>query len=335
MHSPETLGHQITFFFTDYLVGQRGASPHTVHSYRDTFKLLLGFAARRTDKKVADLALADLDVSTVLAFLEHIENERKCSISTRNVRLAAIRTFFRIVATNVPTALEQCQRLSAIPTKMAPRRPIAYLERDELEATLAAIDRSTIGGLRDYALFALIYNCGNRIQETLNLNACDLHLSKPYFVRLHGKGNKDRISPLWPETAAVLRDLFTRRRIDPTSATPVFVNQRGERLGRDGAAHRLREHVAKAIARASTLGRKRIHPHSLRHTTAVHMRRAGDDPNVIAALLGHAQITTTERFYGHIDLEEKRKAIEANPPPIKPTRGRWRCPEVLEFLAGL
>jgi len=204
-----------------------------------------------------------------------------------------------------------------------------------MEAVLAAIDRSKPGGLRDYALFALIYNCGNRIQETLNLNACDLHLSKPYFVRLHGKGNKDRISPLWPETAAVLRDLLARRGIDPTSPAPVFVNQRGERLGRDGAARRLRAHVAKAGVRVSTLGRKRVHPHSLRHTTAVHMGRAGDDPNAIAALLGHAQITTTERFYGHVDLEEKRKAIEANPPPVKPTRGRWRRPEVLAFLEGL
>jgi len=335
MHSPETLGRQITFFFTDYLVGQRGASPHTVHSYRDTFKLLLGFAAHRAGKKVPGLALVDLDAPMVLAFLEHLEVERKCSIATRNVRLAAIRTFFRIVAANVPTAIEQCQRLSAIPTKKAPRCPIAYLERDELKAVLAAIDRSKPSGLRDYALFALIYNCGNRIQETLNLNACDLHLSKPFFVRLYGKGNKERISPLWPETAAVLRDLLSRRGLEPISSEPVFVNQRGQRLGRDGAAHLLRKHVAKAEVRVSTLGRKRIHPHSLRHTTAVHMRRAGDDPNAIAALLGHAQITTTERFYGHIDLEEKRKAIEANPPPIKPTRGRWRRPEILEFLEGL
>lgn len=335
MHSPETLGRQITFFFNDYLLGQRGASPHTVHSYRDTFKLLLGFAARRADKKVADLALVDLDAPAVLAFLEHLERERECSIATRNVRLAAIRTFFRIVAANIPTAFEQCQRVIVIPMKIAPRRPIDYLERDEMEAVLAAIDRSKAGGLRDYALFALIYNCGNRVQETLDLNACDLHLSKPLFVRLRGKGNKERVSPLWPETAAVLRDLLALRGLEPTSAAPVFVNQRGERLGRDGVAYLLRKHVDRAGARTSSLGRKRVHPHSLRHTTAVHMRRAGDEPNAIAALLGHSQITTTERFYGHVDLEEKRKAIEANPPPVKVARGRWRRPEVLSFLESL
>jgi integrase/recombinase XerD len=261
MHSPETLGRQITFFFTDYLVSQRGASPHTVHSYRDTFKLLLGFAAHRAGKKVVDLSLADLDAPTVLAFLEHLEVERKCSIVTRNVRLAAIHMFFRIVAANVPTALEQCQRVTAIPTKIAPRRPIDYLERNEMEAVLAAIDRSKPSGQRDYALFALIYNCGNRIQETLNLNACDLHLAKPYFMRLRGKGNKERVSPIWPETASVLRELLAHRGIEPNSSEPVFVNQRGERLGRDGAAHLLRKHVAEAGVRVSTLSRKRIHPH--------------------------------------------------------------------------
>lgn len=335
MQSPDTLGRQITLFFNDYLLGQRGASLHTIHSYRDTFKLLLGFAARRCGKGVAALEIADLDAPTVLAFLEYVEGERKCSASTRNTRLAAIHTFFRIVAANVPPALEQCQRIIAIPKKRAPTRPIDYLERDEMEAVLAAISRSTRGGVRDYALVALIYNCGNRVQETLDINACDLHLSKPFFVRLRGKGNKERVSPLWPETAAVLRDLLAQRGIDAKSAVPVFVNQRGDRLGRDGVAYLLSKHVTKAGARVSTLGRKRVHPHSLRHTTAVHMRRAGDDPNVIAALLGHAQITTTEQFYGHVDVEEKRRAIEANPPPAKPGRGKWRRPEVLEFLTGL
>lgn len=335
MHSSETLGRQIAFFFNDYLLGQRGASSHTIHSYRDTFKLLLGFAARRAKKKVANVELADLDVPMILAFLEHLEIERKCSIPTRNVRLAAIRTFFRIVAANVPTAFEQCQRVIVVPMKIAPRRPIDYLERDEMEAVLAAIDRSKPAGLRDYALFALIYNCGNRVQETLNLNVSDLNLSKPFFVKLRGKGNKERISPLWPETATVLKELLVRRGIQPTSIAPIFVNQRGERLGRDGVAYLLQKYVEKAGTKIPSLGRKRVHPHSLRHTTAVHMRRAGDDPNAIAALLGHAQITTTERFYGHVDLEEKRKAIEANPPPVKPTRGRWRQPEVLEFLANL
>jgi site-specific recombinase XerD len=336
MHSSETLGKQLTYFFHDYLIGQRGASPNTVHSYRDTLKLLLRFAANHTGKDVADLKIEQLDAPTVLAFLEHLESERKCSVATRNVRLATIRTFFRIVAANVPTALEQAQRIIAIPIKRAPKRPIDYLERDEMEAVLAAIDRSHQRGLRDYALFALIYNCGNRIHETLQLNACDLHLDRPYFVRLlKGKGNKERISPMWPQTAAVLRELLAARRVDPASAAPVFVNQRGERLGRDGAAYLLRKHVRAAQAHVSTIGRKRVHPHALRHTTAVHMRRAGDESAAIAALLGHAHPTTTESVYGHVDIEQKRQAIDANPPPVGQTPARWRRPDVMEMLANL
>jgi site-specific recombinase XerD len=336
MHSHETLGRQISHFFHGYLLGQRGASAHTVHSYRDTLKLLLGFAAHRAEKAVADLTLEDLDAVTVLAFLEHLEGERKCSVATRNVRLAAIRTFFRIVAANVPTAFEQCQRVIAIPMKKRPHtRPIDYLERDELEALLGVVDRSRRGGLRDYALLALIYNCGNRIQETLDLNVSDLHLERPYHVRLRGKGNKERISPLWPETAAAVRELLVQRGVAPTSSTPVFVNQRGDRLTRDGADYLLKKHVNAASAQVPTLARKHIHPHSLRHTTAVHMRRAGGDYAVIAALLGHAHPTTTEGIYGHIDLEEKRKAIEASPPPVRRSGARWRRPEVLEILASL
>jgi integrase/recombinase XerD len=335
VRAPDDLGRQITVFFNDYLIGQRGASRHTIHSYRDTFKLLLGFAARRSRKTVAKLAIEDLDAPTVLAFLEHLEKDRKSSVATRNVRLAAIRTFFRIVAAHVPTAFEQCQRVLAIPMKRKLQRPVDYLERNEIDALLAVIDRSTTAGLRDYALVALLYNCGNRIQETLDLDARHLHLDKPYYVRLLGKGKKERVSPLWPETADVLRELLGRRGVDLQSAVPLFVNQRGERLGRDGAAYILAKHVRAAQRRVTSLSRKRVHPHSLRHTTAVHMRRAGDDLNAIAAVLGHSQITTTDRFYGHVDLEEKRKAIEANPPPAKRARGRWRRPEVLHFLASL
>lgn len=336
MHSPEILGRQISAFFHDYLLCQRGVSRHTIHSYRDALKLLLLFAAGRNKESVADLALEDLDAPTVLAFLQYLESDRKCSIPTRNVRLAAIHSFFRIVAANVPTAFEQCQRVIAIPIKKPPpKRSIDYLERDEMEALLGAIDRRHPAGRRDYALLALIYNCGNRIQETLDLDACDLHLEKPYHVRLRGKGNKERISPLWPETADVLRRLLADRSIAATSSLPVFVNQSGERLSPGGAAYVVQKHVRAASARTPSLAGKRIHPHSLRHTTAVHMRRAGDDYAVIAALLGHAHATTTESIYGHIDLQEKRAAIEANPPPVRRSRARWRQPEILEILASL
>lgn len=334
MHSNEILGRQITFFFRDYLLLQRGASVHTIHSYRDTLRLLLVFIAERAGKAVSDLSLDDLDAPSILGFLEHIEHERGVSAATRNIRLAAIRTFFRIVAANVPSAFEQCQQVLAIPAKRATRKPIDYLERDEVDALLGAIDRTTPLGRRDYALFAFMYNSGARIQEALDLDAIDLQLRRPFHVRLLGKGRKERICPLWPETAQILRDLLEERGIAENAAEAVFVNRWGNRLTRKGAAYLLKKHVSAAGERLHTLTVKRVHPHSLRHTTAMHMLRAGNDRNVVADFLGHAQVTTTDQ-YCHIDLEMKRKAIEACAPPTKRSRSRWRQPDVLEFLEGL
>ncbi len=334
MSSPELLGPQITFFFRDYLLGQRGASVHTVHSYRDAMKLLLRFAAQRTGKTVTHLSLEDLDAPMILAFLKHLEVERCSSPSTRNQRLGAIRTFFRIVATNAPTAFEQCQRILAIPMKRACQKPVDYLEREEMEAILVVIDRASLIGRRDYALFALMYNCGSRIQETLNLNVRDISLTWPAYIRFFGKGRKERICPLWNETVTVLRDFIEERGLDPTSAVPIFVNNRGQRLSRDGAALRLSKYANKAVLRVPSVAGKRIHPHSIRHTTAMHMLRSGVDRNAIANLLGHARSSTTDR-YAHADLEMKRKAIESCAPPPETRQSKWRNPEVLDFLESL
>ncbi len=334
MSSPDTLGAQITFFFRDYLLGQRRASEHTVHSYRDSLKLLLRFTARHAGKPVAALTLEEFDAPVVLAFLEHVETERGASAATRNHRLVALRTFFRLVASNVPTAFERCQRILEIPSKRTVQRAIDYLEREEMEAILEAVDRSSVGGRRDYALLALMYNCGSRIQETLNLNARDLCLTRPAHARFFGKGRKERLCPLWPETVTTLRALLSERRIEPASAAPVFVNNRGQRLARDGAANVLAKYVAKAAERVPSVAGKRIHPHSLRHTTAMHMLRAGVDRNAIADFLGHAHSSTTER-YAHADLEMKRKAIEACAPPAETNPPRWSQPDMLDFLESL
>ena len=334
MSSADLLGPQITFFFHNYLVGQRGASVHTVHSYRDTMKLLLRFVAQRCGKTVADLELTDLDAPTILAFLEHLEVERGSSPTTRNQRLAAIRTFSRIVAANVPTAFEQCQRILAIPKKRTLQKPVDFLEREELEGILAVIDRATLRARRDYALLGLMYNCGSRIQETLNLNARDVCLTRPAHVRFLGKGRKERISPLWSETATVLRDFLAERGIEPKSPEPIFVNSRGQRLSRDGAAWVLAKYVDKAAEQVASVADKRIHPHTLRHTTAMHMLRAGVDRNTIADLLGHAHSTTTDR-YAHADLEMKRKALESCAPPPETKQPKWTNPEILAFLESL
>lgn len=335
MSSTDLLGPQITFFFRDYLVGQRGASAHTVHSYRDAMKLLLRFAAERAGKAVADIVLEDLDAAAVLAFLAHLEKEREVSPATRNQRLTAIRTFFRIVAANVPTVFEQCQRILLIPMKRTRQKPVDYLERDEMEAILAVIDRTALIGRRDYALLALMYNCGSRIQETLNLNARDVSLTPPAHVRFFGKGRKERVCPLWPETATVLRTFMEDRGLEPMSASPIFVNNRGQRLARDGAALRLAKYAAAAAERVPSTAGKHIHPHSIRHTTAMHLLRSGVDRNAIGDILGHAPNSRSTELYAHADLEMKRKAIESCAPPPESEQPRWKQPEVLDFLESL
>jgi len=334
MNSADLLGKHITFFFRDYLLCQRGASPHTVHSYRDTVKLLLRFVARRTGRSICDLVLDDFDADAVLAFLDHLESERHCGAGTRNLRLAAVRSFFRIVAANEPAAFERCQRILAIPKKRTLNKPIDYLERDEIEAILAAIERSSYAGRRDYALIAVVYNCGSRIQETLNLNACDVSLARPAHVRFLGKGKKERVCPLWAETVTVLREFLAERGLGPTSNAAIFVSARGRRLSRSGAAYILAKHVGGAVERVPSLGSKRIHPHSIRHTTAMHMLRSGVDRNAIADFLGHAHSSTTER-YAHADIEMKRKALEACAPIPETATPRWRTPELMEFLEHL
>jgi len=334
MSSPDVLGAQITYFFRSYLVGQRAASSHTVHAYRDALKLLLGFAAERRGCEVAALRIEFLDADLILAFLQHLEDDRHVGIPTRNARLAAVRSFFRTVAANEPTLLEQCRRILAIPAKRGARRTIDYLELEEIEAMLGVIRRETTTGLRDYTLIAFLYNTGARIQEVLNLNAADVQLERPFSVKLIGKGQKERICPLWPETAQLVRDLLAARGVPYNSATALFVNSYNERLSRDGVAYILEKHAQAGARAAPSLASKRIHPHMFRHTTAMHMLRAGDDRNAIASFLGHAQVSTTD-LYVQADIEMKRKAIDACAPDLRRGRGKWRQPEVLEFLESL
>lgn len=334
MSSPDLLGPQVTFFFRDYLLNQRGASTHTVHSYRDTLKLLFRFAAEHLEKPVAALALEELDASLLLAFLEHLETKRGSSTATRNQRLGAIRTFFRLVASNVPTALEQCKRILAIPAKRTREKPVDFLEREEIEAILVVVNRSSTRGRRDYALLSLMYNCGSRIQETLDLSPRNICLTPPAHVRFFGKGRKERTCPLWSETVKVLRDFIAERGLEATSTSPIFINNRGQSLSRDGAANLLSKYVAKAVERVPSVAGKRIHPHSLRHTTAMHMLRSGVDRNAIGDFLGHAHASTTDRYI-HTDLAMKRKAIESCAQPPSTTPPRWSNPDVLDFLESL
>lgn len=334
---PNVLARALRDFFADHLPRVRGTSPHTVQSYRDSLVLLLRFVAARASRSVAQLDLEDLAPQGVIDFLHHLEADRHNSAATRNVRLAAIHAFFRYCAAAHPERLEQCQRVLAVPFKRARSRTVEYLEYEEIQAVLATIDRTTVDGRRDYALLATMFNTGTRVQEVVMLRACDVHLDRHPHVRLFGKGRKERLCPLWPQTADLLRALLAERRRDPLSHEPVFPNHRGARLTRFGVRYILRKYCRRAQIATPTLAAKRLHPHSMRHSTAVHLLRSGVDMSTISQWLGHASVTTTNR-YATVDLEMKRKAI-AQARPIDSTTSAlapWRTDaSILEWLEAL
>jgi integrase/recombinase XerD len=306
---PNTLARTLRGFFADHLPRVRGASPHTVLSYRDSLVLFLRFVADRQTRSVCQLDLDDLGPAPVLAFLDHLESARHNLVATRNVRLAAIHAFFRYCATEEPVHIAQCQRVLAVPFKRSRSRPIDYLDYAEIEAVLASVNRTTADGRRDYALLATMFNTGARVQEVVALCVRDLQLSTLPHVRLYGKGRKERLCPLWPQTADTLKALLAERGRDVPPDQPMFRNHRGGRLTRFGVRYLLGKYCARARVDTPTLGTKRLHPHSMRHSTAVHLLRAGVDITTISSWLGHASVSTTNR-YATVDLDMKRKAIE-------------------------
>src|SRR6266480_4558856 len=316
---PNALARVLRGFFADHLPRVRGSSPHTVLSYRDTLVLFLRFVADRRKRSVSQLDLGDLAPLEVLAFLEHLETNRHNLAATRNVRLAAIHAYFRYCATADPARVEHCQRVLAIPFKRTGSRPIQYLEYDEIQAVLATM-----------------FNTGARVQEIVTLCVRDLQLEALPQVRLYGKGRKERWCPLWPQTAEILRAWLREPGRDISPDRPLFCNHRGERLTRFGVRYLLRKYCARAKVTKPSLGRKRLHPHSMRHSSAVHLLRSGVEITTISQWLGHASVATTNR-YATVDLEMKRKAIEqARPTDFGSGPASWRTDaSILDWLEGL
>ena len=335
--TPNALARALRGFFADHLPRVRGVSPHTVRSYRDAFMLLLRFVAGRCERPVVALDFCHIAVDDILAFLDNLETDRHNGAATRNARLAAIHAFARYAATSHPEHLEQCQRILAVPFKRARPRLVEYLEGDELRALLDAPDRATPDGRRDHALLLALFNTGARVQEILDLRPCDLQLVRPLQVRLRGKGRKERVCPLWPQTAEILRALLAERGVDPAATQPLFRNRRGEPLTRFGVRYLLRKYAGAAQAAVTTLGAKRVHPHVMRHTTAVHLLQAGVDLVTISHWLGHASVETTNR-YAAVDLEMKRAAVAKARPvgTIDRTLAAWRTDAtILQWLEAL
>lgn len=332
---PNLLAAAIREYFTDHLPRLRGTSPHTIHSYRDSLVLLLRFLAQQRSISITRLDLTDLDPPGILAFLTYIEEERNNSVSTRNVRLSAIHAFFHFVASRNPEHIELAQRILGIPFKRARQRVIDYLEYDEIDAILKTINRSTRQGTRDYALLETMFNTGARVQEIADLRVCDLQLTKPFQARLFGKGRKERYCPLWPQTAAVLKAFCQHRNLESRSESHLFLNHRGNPLTRFGIRHILARCLRAACAKAPSLRKKRLHPHSVRHSTAVALLKSGVDLSTISHLLGHASPTTTNR-YAKVDLEMKRQAIaKVKPVPTRSGPPWSKDRTILQWLESL
>ncbi len=321
-------------FFHEWMGKQRNLSRHTVCSYRDTWKLFLRFASERKRRQIAQLSLADLQAGEVLAFLEHLEKDRKVSIGTRNCRLAALHSFFAFVAHREPLAIAQCTEIAGIPVKKMPRPAMCYLDADEITAILREPDRSSLEGQRDHALLAFLYNTGARIQEALDVCPQAIRFESPAQVELLGKGRKSRICPLWPETVDVLKALL--KRLPRADDEPIFVNRYGQPLGAAGVRFKLKQYVQAAAQHVPSLATKRVTPHTWRHSVGVQLVAAGVDVTVIRNWLGHARLDTTNH-YACANLETKRIALEQVDPSTKPARPpRWkRNPELLAWLDSL
>lgn len=325
-------------FFRHDIAAQKGLSFNTILSYRDALKLLFQFSSQERHRPVDKLTLEDFDERLVVQFLNDLETTRRNSVSTRNNRLAAVHRFFRYVAQQEPPLMARCQRICAIPLKRGGHKVIEYLEDAELRALLDRVDQDARNGLRDYALLLFLYNSGARVQEAVDLKIEDLRLEAPFQVRLTGKGRKERECPLWPETVAALKNYLDRRNPEVSKVSAVFLNARGETITRFGIRHIVRRCVAKANEHHPSLESKRVSPHTLRHTTAMHLLQSGNDITVVKDWLGHADVQTTHG-YVEIDLKMKRKALEACQAPgaqTPPKRlANWKKPGILQWLDDL
>lgn len=328
-----SLAPTLEAFFTERLIGQRHASPNTVAAYRDAWRLLLRFAHERTGKEPNRLDIADLDAALVAGFLDHLEQQRHNSIRTRNARLAAIRSFFRYAALRHPEHAALIARVLDIPAKRCERKDVAYLNEAEVDALLAAPDRTNWTGRRDHALLDVAVQTGLRVSELTGLCSGDVELGAGAHVRCRGKGRKERSTPLGRDTAAVLRVWMQER--GGTADQPLFPTRRGTPLGRSAVGCLVAKHAAVAAEECPSLHTKRTTPHTLRHSCAMELLRSGVDSAVIALWLGHEQVETTTRTYIHADLSIKERALaRTRPPNTKP--GRYRPSDrLLAFLDSL
>ena len=325
------LGPWVRRFLVEHLIGERNLAPNTQKSYRDTLTLLLPFVGKRLSKPLERLTVEDLDAVTVQRFLEHIEEERRCTVATRNQRLAAIHALGRFIGEHSPEHLAWYTTIRAIPFKKTPKPTMAYLDKPEVEAILDMPNRKAAQGPRDHALLLFLYNTGARVEEAARLTVADLVRGSSPAVRLVGKGGKVRYCPLWEKTVTALDRIIAGR----APHEPVFLNRRSQRMTRFGIHALIKRFTSQASQRVVSLKTKCVSAHTFRHTTAVHLLRSGVDLNTIRAWLGHVSLDTTN-VYAEVDLQMKAEALAHCEVPDGATPKRWRKePELMAFLKGL
>jgi site-specific recombinase XerD len=319
-------------FFTDRLVRQLRASPHTVAAYRDTFRLLLRYAVERRRQPPTKLLTESLDANFIGKFLDHLESKRGNSARTRNMRLAAIRSFFRYVAICEPAYALQCERILSMPDKRHERRPVPFLSRPEVEALLDAPSKTTWTGRRDRVLLLVAVQTGLRVSELIALRRQDVSIGPGAHLRCQGKGRKERCTPLRRDAVAALADWL--KKVPGGDQDPVFATTRGRRLSRDAIERIVAKHTKTAASKCPSLAKKRVTPHVLRHTAAMDLLQHGVDRAVIALWLGHESVETTQ-IYLHADMNMKEAALSRTV-PFNVARGRYHPnDQLLAFLEGL
>lgn len=338
MPSQHLIGPYIRRFLLEHVTADRNLSPHTRNSYRDCLRLLLEYLANHRATDPTQVSVQQVDASLVREFLRHLEDERGNCVATRNRRLAAVRSLFRFIGRLDPELVDHAAQVCAIPDRKAPVPVIPYLSKPEVEALLAVPDRGTDQGRRDYCILLLLYNTGARASEAAGLTLADLNLFGSPHARFLGKGSKHRLCPLWPRTVEILRQTIGTR-LDGPPAAPVFLSQRREGLTRFGVYELVTRTAREASKTTPSLANKHVSPHTLRHSTAVHLLQAGVDINTIRAWLGHVSLETTNR-YAEVDLETKARALQTCSESLSQaspaTRPSWhRDSELMAFLASL
>jgi integrase/recombinase XerD len=329
------LTHYIRLFLTDYLPNERGLSDNTLLAYKDALKLLLRYLDTQLKRKIDQLDCQAINAQTIRTFLDYLEKQRHCSANTRNARLAALKSFFYFLGRQRPECLDISHQVSLIALKKTPHKSVDYLEAEELNAILDSVDVHSRNGLRDKALLLFMYNTGARAQEIADLKTEHVRFDAAAQVRLTGKGNKQRLCPLWPETLAALEDYLALRTSNNSDEPQMFLNDRGAKITRFGIRYIVRAYTVKSIPQCPALEKKTVSPHTFRHTTAMHLLQAGNELNMVRLWLGHASLNTTH-MYIEINMQMKREILNTTKPPtLKSKQNSWQQPKILQWLDEL